>query len=115
EGKNIIKIEVIDSAGNKTARELTVTRTAATPQTGFSLSAEPTDKGISFSWGISGISVPSKGFRLIKGTSPNPGYSGKNSVAISASKRSYTWNIHDGKTYHFRICTFDGEKCVNYS
>ena len=116
EGTNSIKIEATDQAGNRTVKELSVTRAIPPPPTVFTLSASKTDKGITFSWTISGISI-GKGFKLISSKDANPTYPSKNAlgVFIDATERSYTWKIQDGQTYHFRICTYDGESCMRYS
>lgn len=118
EGANGIKVEASDSAGNKTVKNLTVTRSTppAVPTTSFKLVGTKVDKGVSFTWNISGITV-TKGFKIVKSTSANPTYSSKSDYAYveSSSVRSYTWKIQDGKTYHFRICTYNGSTCTNYS
>lgn len=119
EGDNGIKVEAVDAVGNKTVKNLTVKRNSvpAQPTTSFTLSGTKVDGGISFTWNISGISV-SKGFKLVKGSSANPTYGSKSSDAVyieSSSKRSYTWAIKDGQTYHFRICVYTGSGCSNYS
>ena len=118
EGNNAIQVEASDKAGNKTVKTLSVTRTTAPtePTTSFKLSGTKVDKGVSFTWSISGISV-TKGFKIVKSTSANPTYSSKGDYAYveSSSARSYTWKIQDGKTYHFRICTYNGSTCTNYS
>lgn len=118
EGANGIQVEASDDAGNKTVKNLTVTRSTppAVPTTSFKLTGTKVDKGVSFSWSISGIAV-TKGFKIVKSTSANPTYSSKGDYAYveSSSARSYTWKIQDGKTYHFRICVYTGSGCSHYS
>jgi len=121
EGANSIQVVATDKAGNKTVKTLSITRTVPaapkpTSSTIFKLSGTKVDGGISFTWSLSGISA-SKGFKLIKSTTANPTYSSKSDHVYieSSSKRSYTWSIKDGKTYHFRICVYTGEGCSHYS
>lgn len=122
-GANAFKVEATDGAGNKTVKTLTVTRSAPppaatatpTPTRSFKLYGTKVDKGISFSWSISGIAA-TKGFKLVKSSSANPVYPGSDYQYISEpAARSYTWNITDGQTYHFRICTYTGSGCDSYS
>jgi hypothetical protein len=117
-GNNSLKVESIDGAGNKTVRTIIVGRNAPatpTPQSNsFVLYGTKVDGGISFSWNVSGVDT-SKGFKLVRGTSANPTYPGGDGVFLESSKRSYTWSIKDGKTYHFRICAYNGSGCSSYS
>lgn len=118
EGANGIKVEAVDKAGNKTVKDISVTRSVPVPQptTSFKLYGTKVDKGVSFTWSISGISV-NKGFKIVRGTTANPTYSSKGEYVYieSSSARSYTWKIQDGKTYHFRICVYTGSGCSHYS
>jgi hypothetical protein len=117
-GNNGIKVEAVDGAGNKAIKNIVVGRNAPatpTPQANsFILYGTKVDGGISFTWNVSGVDV-SKGFKLVKGTSPNPSYPGSDGVFLESSKRSYTLSVKDGKTYHFRICAYNGSGCSAYS
>ncbi len=116
EGKNSIQVVAEDTAGNKTVKALTVTRGTKDdePTQNFKLTGTKVDDGISFSWSISGITI-GEGFKLVKSKESNPSYPGDSAVFINSSKRSYTWGIKDGGTYHFRICAYDGDGCTRYS
>jgi hypothetical protein len=120
-GENSLKVEAIDGAGNKSVKTIRLTRNEPPvaeepkPQPTFALYGTKVDKGVSFSWNISGIYI-SKGFKLVKSLSANPTYPGSESQFIDPSSRSFTWKIKDGKTYHFRICTYHGTSgCSVYS
>jgi ferric-dicitrate binding protein FerR (iron transport regulator) len=119
-GENSLKVEAIDGAGNKSVKTIRLTRNEPPtpepePQPTFVLYGTKVDKGVSFSWNISGIYV-SKGFKIVKSLSANPTYPGSESQFVDASARSFTWKIKDGKTYHFRICTYHGTSgCSVYS
>ncbi|MFZ5376892.1 MAG: hypothetical protein ACOZAN_04490 [Patescibacteria group bacterium] len=85
------------------------------PAPKISLTGKATDSGISFSWTVNGIDS-NLGFKLVKSTESNPTYPGSDYKYLSEpSQRSYTWDIRDGKTYHFRVCRYIGEKCDVYS
>jgi hypothetical protein len=118
-GENKIKISVVDTAGNKTEKELTITKVvmepAVTNNTSIKLSAVVTTGGIKFSWTVGGINVD-QGFKLIKSLEINPVYPGNDYQYLTESgTRSYTWKISDGKTYYFRVCQYLGGKCGVYS
>lgn len=118
-GDNSIKVESVDGAGNKTVKTLSVSRNeppapAPVNKATFSLYGTKVDKGVSFSWNISGISI-GKGFKLVRSQGGTPSYPGSEAQFIDASARSYTWKIKDGKTYNFRICTYNGSGCTAYS
>ncbi len=116
EGKNSIQVVAEDGAGNKTVKTLSVTRNSEDnePTQSFKLTGTKVDDGISFSWSISGITI-GEGFKLIKSKEANPSYPGDSAVFLDSKKRSYTWGIKDGGTYHFRICAYDGDGCTRYS
>jgi len=123
-GANSIKVESIDAAGNKTVVTLTVTRELEPTPTNkpapvvskISLYGTKVDGGISFSWNVQNLNT-SHGFKLVKSTGAYPVYPGNSYKYLSSgSQRSYTWNIKDGRTYHFRICQYNGNgKCLKYS
>lgn len=135
EGVNNIKIEAVDSAGNKIAKSLKVTKKAPEPtpteteketaspkptasetqKAKITLSGSATDSGIKFTWEVQNIDI-TKGFKLVKSENPDPVYPGNDYQYLSDSElRAYTWKITDGKTYYFRICRYTGEGCENYS
>lgn len=81
----------------------------------ITLTATATGDGISFNWTVTGIDS-NLGFKLVKGTDPNPVYPGNDYQYLSTpSIRQYTWKITDGKTYHFRVCRYLGSSCGVYS
>ncbi len=82
---------------------------------GISLSGVKTESGVKLTWTVSGISV-TKGFKVVKGLGANPVFGSSDAAYVSDSAaRNYSWTIKDGKTYHFRVCTYTGESCTNYS
>lgn len=133
-GTNGVKVIAVDAAGNKSVRNLTITRTdpAALPTTTpnptatttttvpagskISLSGTKVNDGVSLTWNVSNLDV-SKGFKIVKSTSANPVYPGNDyQYLTNGNTRNYTWNIKDGKTYHFRICQYNGNgACLVYS
>ncbi len=92
------------------------TQTNENPTSAYiKLSAVAVDGGVKLSWTVGGINTLD-GFKLVKGTSPNPTYPGSSYIYITdTAKRIYTWSITDGKTYNFRICQYVEGKCVIYS
>ncbi|MFA5134351.1 MAG: FecR domain-containing protein [Patescibacteria group bacterium] len=85
-------------------------------EAGLSLSATAESDGVHLSWTTGGLDV-SGGFKLVRGTAANPVYPGNDYQYLSdSSARSYTWALTDGKTYHFRVCQYNGEgTCLSYS
>ncbi|MFZ6036370.1 MAG: FecR domain-containing protein [Patescibacteria group bacterium] len=86
---------------------------------GIFLSGSASTSGIKLIWTVEGMSV-NKGFKIIRSTSANPTYptrDGDEAVYIELSDtRSYVWQATDGKTYHFRVCQYNGEGgCLVYS
>ncbi len=128
EGENEIEVKIKDLSYNKTIKKLTVSYVDAeesddvpigrtTPQElSISLSGSKVDNGVKLNWSVSGGSVDN-GFKIVKSTSPNPVYPGNTyKYLTSNSVRSYTWELTDGKTYHFRVCQYNGNgKCLKYS
>jgi hypothetical protein len=132
-GPNGIKVIAEDSSGNKSVRNLTVQyliETTISPTTIPGVTKAPTsiptpkitlygtkvNDGVSFTWNVTGLDV-SKGFKLVKSLSSNPVYPGNDyQYLTNGNQRSYTWNVKDGKTYHFRICQYNGSgTCLVYS
>jgi hypothetical protein len=88
---------------------------APTPAAGISLSGKATSTGVSLSWKLTGVSA-TKGFKILKSKTTDPTYGKSDGTYVSDSAaRSYNWTIKDGKTYYFRICTYTGDACTNYS
>jgi hypothetical protein len=87
----------------------------SSPANGITLSGSKSEKGVSLSWKVTGITV-SKGFKIVKSEGANPIYGKSDAAFAEASARSYTWKITDGKTYHFRVCVYNSDgSCTNYS
>jgi hypothetical protein len=83
----------------------------------ISLKGSSKKKGeASLSWSISGGDA-SQGYKIVASKSKNPTYPDDSSKSISKeSTKSYTWeDLDKGKTYYFRVCVWNGEKCVAYS
>ncbi|MBI5071636.1 FecR domain-containing protein [Candidatus Falkowbacteria bacterium] len=75
-----------------------------------------TGRMITLSWALSGNSP--YGYKLVKSLEPNPVYPGNEYVYLSSPdmKGSYTWDVVDPGTYHFRVCAYNGGGgCVFYS
>lgn len=86
-----------------------------TPKGSITINGSSVSNGINVSWTVTNISV-TNGFKLVFGSAPNPTFGMNEAVYLSDSNlRSYTLSIKDGKTYHFRICTYTGSGCINYS
>lgn len=85
------------------------------PQYQISLSASATGNGVALSWAVNGINTPN-GFKVVKNESGNPVYPGDDFKYLTDSNtRSYTWEIKDGKSWHFRVCQYIDSKCGVYS
>jgi len=88
---------------------------APTSTAGIKLTAAKTDTGVKLSWTLSGVTAE-KGFKLVKSKNANPTFGVDDATYVSSSTtRSYTWTLKDGKTYNFRVCTYTGDSCTNYS
>ncbi|EKD32911.1 MAG: hypothetical protein ACD_76C00118G0004 [uncultured bacterium] len=116
--------DVAEDANNEEAKEdqvLDLSQSApAESNSGIFLKASAQDDGVRFTWVLNQTEAP-YGFKISRGTEPNPYYPKNDFVYISSVEaREYTWKITDGKTYHFRICTWNGGKtsesaCVVHS
>ena len=73
-------------------------------------------KEASLSWTISGGKA-TDGYKVIKSKKTDPTYTSANSVSISKeATKSYKWeDLTKGEIYYFRVCVWDGSKCVTYS
>lgn len=79
------------------------------------LSAVKVDNGIKLEWTVTGTDS-NLGFKVVRNESVNPVYPGNDFKYLSEpSVRSYTWELKDGKTYHFRVCKYLGGSCGIYS
>ncbi len=89
--------------------------TAPVSTAGIKLTATKTDTGVKLNWTLSGVTAE-KGFKIVMGKSANPTFGVDSATYVSSStERSYTWTLKDGKTYNFRVCTYTGDGCTNYS
>lgn len=79
----------------------------------ITLSGSASGDAVRLTWTASGIDT-SKGFKLVKSTSPNPVYPGNSYVYIS-NGNSYSWRLTDGVVYNFRVCQYIGNGCGVYS
>jgi hypothetical protein len=82
-----------------------------------SLSGDSTKKGeAKLSWTISGGNAPD-GYKIVRSKGKDPIYPGDKGVSISKEDtKSYAWkDLPEGETYYFRVCVFDGSKCLDYS
>ncbi len=116
EGTNSITVRATDKAGNTMVRTLSIIRQPPLPTPVFTLSGTANGNGIDFSWVISGIAL-GQDFKLIASADPEPIYQARNTQAVSidSSASTYTWQIQDSQTRHFRLCIFDGLSCTAYS
>lgn len=80
------------------------------------LTAEAVKEGVKLTWQLEGGSAPD-GFKIVKGNSADPAYPGSYYRSLKSNEtRSYLWDTADGKTYHFRVCIYDGSSgCKVYS
>ena len=91
------------------------TNTNTTPEQKFSLQASKVDNGIRLTWEVQGITI-ANGFKVVRGSGENPEFGKDEAVLVSdVNARTYTWEVKDGKTYHFRICQYNGSGCDQYT
>ena len=112
---NTVEVKAKDDSGNATTKKITVTRkgevVAALP---LYLKGWDDSDGIHLSWSLLGITAP-KGFKLVKSLTAYPTYPSDSAVYLNPDTRSYLWQINDGKTWHFRVCVYEGGACGTYS
>jgi len=123
-GETVFCSNVAHMQGKKTEDTVPTTNTNTDTNTntqpitdkGITLSATADKNGINFSWTVNDLSIE-YGFKIVRGTAANPVYPGNDFKYITDNAaRSYTWPITDGKTYHFRICQYNGTgECLLYS
>lgn len=92
-------------------------KAATTTAGSISLTAAATDKGIVVSWKVAGTVDVSRGFKVLKSEGRNPEFPGSSYQSEPQSTvRTHTWDITDGKTYHFRVCVYQADgTCNTYS
>ena len=85
-------------------------------EAGIKLWHESKDKGVHLYWTPTGINV-SNGFKIVKSTDSNPTFPEDGYIYVSdSSVRNYFLGLKDGKTWHIRVCRYDGSgKCSYYS
>ncbi len=82
---------------------------------GIFLSGSAADNGITLKWTVENITV-TDGYKVVRSIEENPTYPEDTSERLSeSSARSYTWQVTDGKTYHFRVCQYVEGSCTVYS
>ncbi len=114
-GGNTIAVKAKDDSGNSTEKNITVTRKGVAVQAlPLYLKGWVDTEGVHLSWTLSGITAP-KGFKLVKSLAAYPAYPGDSAIYLNPETRSYTWKILDGKTWHFRVCVYEGGACGTYS
>lgn len=114
-GENSVEVKAKDDSGNATTKKITVTRKGEAVQASpLYLKGYAATDGIHLSWSLSGITAP-KGFKLIKSLTSYPSYPGDSAVYLNPETKSYLWKINDGKTWHFRVCVYEGGACGTYS
>lgn len=123
EGANTIVIKVKDKSYNVNTQSVTVTYNPPAPtptptpiEPKITLSGKVTSDGVNLNWTVTSLNTD-KGFKIVKSETINPVYPGNEYIYLTdGTKRSYSWNITDGKTYYFRICQYDGNgTCLKYS
>ncbi len=114
-GENKITVKTKDDSGNTAEKTITVIKEGPTVQVSpLYLKGWTGTDGIHLSWTLSGITAP-KGFKLVKSLDAYPAYPGDSAVYLNPETRSYLWQINDGKTWHFRVCIYEGGSCGAYS
>jgi hypothetical protein len=114
-GANTAEVKAKDDSGNATTKKITVTRKGEAVQVSpLYLKGWADSDGVHLSWSLSGITAP-KGFKLVKSLDAYPTYPGDSAVYLNSDTRSYLWKINDGKTWHFRVCVYEGGACGTYS
>lgn len=89
----------------------------ATETASLYLTGSQTGKGVNLNWSTANLST-AKGFKLLKSKSGTPVFGSDHTSAIyisDAAARGHMWGLTDGKTYFFRICTYNGSNCSFYS
>ena len=88
------------------------------PNAGITLSGSATDEGVQLNWSLTDVSS-SDGFKIARSkTSSTPKYGVDTSNYVgNGSSTSKFLDLHDGKTYYFRICIYRAASgtCDTYS
>ena len=114
-GANTVEVKAKDDSGNLAKKSITVTRKGEAVQAlPLYLKGWVDSLGVHLSWSLSGITAP-KGFKLVKSLAAYPTYPGDSAVYLNPETMSYLWQVNDGKTWHFRICVYEGSACGAYS
>lgn len=114
-GANTVEVKAKDDSGNVIIKKTTVTRKGEAVQAApLYLKGWADTDGIHLSWSLSGVTAP-KGFKLVKSLDAYPTYPGDSAVYLNSDVKSYLWQIKDGKTWHFRVCVYEGGACGTYS
>lgn len=114
-GANTVEVKAKDDSGNTATKKIIVTRKGETVQVSpLYLKGWADSDGVHLSWSLSGIAAP-KGFKLVKSLTAYPTYPGNSAIYLNPDVRSYLWQINDGKTWHFRVCVYEGGACGTYS
>lgn len=114
-GANTVEIKAKDDSGNLAKKIITITRKGEAVQAlPLYLKGWADSLGIHLSWSLSGITAP-KGFKLVKSLTAYPVYPGDSAVYLNPETKSYLWQVNDGKTWHFRVCVYEGGACGTYS
>jgi len=86
---------------------------AATPTLTLSVAEET--KALKLTWELTNGTAP-QGFKLVRSESENPVFPGNDYQYVSSGDaRTYSWEMQDGKAYHFRVCVYNGSACTVYS
>lgn len=90
--------------------------TSTTPAVGISALGAKVDNGIKVSWSTTGIDTKN-GFKVAYSKSnATPAYGQDSAKYVEGSANSVTLELKDGKTWHIRVCRYDGDgKCSYYS
>ncbi len=90
---------------------------APAPTPYIKLAAIAGDAGVKLTWSIGGGLTAPYGFKVVKSKELKPVYPGNDYNYLSnPDARSFVWKVADGETYHFRVCTYNGDgACKTYS
>jgi len=81
----------------------------------ITLAVSTVANGLSFTWESENM-TSTDGFKVVRGDGENPTFPGNDYQYIQDSHATnYTWEMKDWKTYHFRVCAYDGSICTLYS
>jgi hypothetical protein len=76
----------------------------------ISLAAKSGNGGITFSWATQANLTAPWGYAIAKSTTSAPSFPRDEAKFVAdPAARSYTWDIQDGGTYWFKICSWNGK------